>query len=265
MKNLRELFDLYSVEGDVGVEVEVESKGNELFRPVDHYWRIEGDGSLRGNAAEYVLMQPCKINEVKDRLDYLSNSIKESGAKIDYSFRAGVHIHVNVQELNIKQMITFASVYFILEECLVDWCGEDRVGNHFCLRACDAEYVIDFVSNVVNSGFYDDFMRDEVRYASLNFTAIPKYGSLEFRALATEEDFSRIEKWAKILHHIKMKSLEYEIPQDILYDFSVQGPEGWARSLLGDYFQEIENVGGVEQKLINGMRLAQDLIYQSGV
>src|SRR5690554_4898477 len=118
---IRKLMRLPETQGDVGVEIEVE--GSNLPRTGEH-WIVTQDGSLRGESCEYVLRQPLSLPETKEALAYLSRRYEETGAEIADSPRCGVHIHVNCQELTIIQLYNFMTLYLILEDLLVRWCGE---------------------------------------------------------------------------------------------------------------------------------------------
>lgn len=250
--------------GEIGIEVEMEGRG-ELWLAGDgiNSWSQHHDGSLRGNAAEYVLTQPVVREQVKPELDLLKKNLDFYGYTIKDSIRAGVHVHVNVGDLSFTQVLAFACTYFVLEIPLVNWCGPNRVGNHFCLRAIDAEFLVDHIIQTYNMADFNNFNTDAIRYASLNFKSLPRYGSLEFRALQTSPDFSVIEDWVKALCNIKDHSLNYKHPREIIDEFSKYSPQEWAELVLKDKFHLIANQPELTQDLMKGMRIAQDIAYFS--
>ncbi len=93
-------------------------------------------------AKQWSMRRPVEPAEAYKALATLSHSFQENGSQIEDSGRAGVHVHVNCQELNIIQLYNFITLYLIFEDSLVKWCGPDRVGNLFCLRAKDAEWLL---------------------------------------------------------------------------------------------------------------------------
>ena len=114
------LFDGEDVEGEVGIEIEVE--GQDLPHVVSRYWRTERDGSLKAaEAFEYVLKRPVPRADVKKVLTSLEKKWKSNNAIINDSFRAGVHVHINVRDLTTTQMVTFATLYYIFEETLLNY------------------------------------------------------------------------------------------------------------------------------------------------
>lgn len=188
--------------GDIGVEIEVE--GKRLPR-LDKYWRNEHDGSLRGEEnMEYVLQKPGTLKEVREALDYLDNAYKKNKSVVDDTVRAGVHIHVNCQELTMCQLYSFFCVYMILEEMLVKFCGEHREGNLFCLRIKDADYTLSCIRRaMLTKDFRQIFHNDDLRYSAMNVKALGDYGSLEFRTMRGTRDLDLIYTWAEILFNLR--------------------------------------------------------------
>lgn len=263
-KTVQQIFGLPAKSGDVGIEIEAEARNCNPFPTHDLPvgWNPTHDNSLRGISIEYVLNQPVKIDKVEDRIMSLQEAIKNNGTKVTYTYRAGVHVHINCQKLTMKQVLVFAALYYSIEEVLVEWCGSDRVGNFFCLRARDAEGVLDYVGSVYGNGQNPTHLaNDAIRYAALNFCALPKYGSLEFRSLATTPDFEDIVKWATLLYNLREKSKEFESIPSILERFSMASPTEWLQEVLGDFYEDIKGQKDLELKVWEGIRFAQDLLF----
>lgn len=226
-----EAFGKKLVNGDVGIEIEVE--GTRL--PTQDnltMWRVERDGSLRGNSSEYVLKGPMTIGRARaalNELDYVYN-IKRTD--VYDSVRAGVHVHINVQGLTIKQLFNYVVAYILLEETLVSWCGPSRKGNLFCLRTIDADYIVPFIKAALQNKRFNMFNDDEIRYCSINLKALTNYGSLEFRAMHGTRDLSRVLCWTETLLNIREVSKEYANPVQIVEEF-FNNPYKVARELIG--------------------------------
>lgn len=262
-KTIRQIFGFNKTEGDVGIEIECEANAGPYF-PGDNLpipWVATHDGSLRGISVEYVMSQPVNINKVGSCVMDLQKTIALKGTNIKYSFRAGTHIHVNCQELTPTQVILFACLYYSLENVLVDWCGDDRVGNLFCLRVRDAEGVLPYVGRAFKEGKLARLADNSIRYASLNYCALAKYGSLEFRAMATEPDFSRIVLWAEMLLHLREVSLQFDSIQTMLERFSMTSPEQWCEDILGGFYPQVKDQKDIGPKVWEGVRYAQDFLF----
>ena len=242
---------------DCGVEIELETMGDNPFPSVrNSVWRKETDGSLRGNYSVEYVSRPMSVDEVGKQVGKITSALEKSGTTIDYTYRAGVHVHMNCQELTMDEVLKIACLYYILEEPLTRWCGPDRVGNYNCLRAIDAEGVIEKVKYAYT---YEDWsalgVRD-IRYAALNYNSLQKYGTLEFRAKSSNEDLSDIETWVKMLFRLKEKALQFETPREILDVFSVKGWEEFSKDVLGEYYDIISPRA---TEFDESMWLAQDL------
>jgi len=255
-----DIFGFSQIKGEVGVEVEVEASNvipsQDYFKS---YWQRMHDGSLRGNdTAEFIFIEP-KTEEVSYRaINYLSKRLKDFNTNVLDSVRAGVHVHINVREMNLTQLWTFVTCYYVLEELLTDWCGDGRQGNHFCLRAKDAEFVIHKVVHIIRNNDLGEFNAESVRYAALNFNSLRKFGTLEFRALRTPQDFSKINSWVKTLLNIKRNSHLFTNPRSVVENFSINGEETFLNAVLGD---EAKLFGNDRMILRGGVRIAQEIAY----
>lgn len=260
MKTVFDVMGLrHKVSGDVGIEIEVEGSNLPIC---EEYWNNEKDGSLKGlETAEYVLRKPTDLDGVVIALEYLSEMYKACGTKVDDTVRAGVHIHINCQKLTMVQLYTFMTVYLVLENVLVRWCGPSREGNLFCLRASDAEGVLTVAREAaISKKFRACMFSDDIRYASMNMKALGNYGSLEFRAMRGTDNFNLIYKWASILYGLKEFSKNINKPIEVIEQFSVLGPTGFMKWALGDNYDEL-SCEDEEKLLWEGARNAQDIAF----
>lgn len=265
---LRELYmydKLYPVEREVGIEIEMEGAGLSIGE--NRYWNQCLDHSLRGRESmEYVTRGPVEIQKVGTRLKNLKKAL--AAARLNPSDRCGVHIHLNCQHFTVRQILNFMFLYLMVEEILVAYCGEGREGNLFCLRSCDAEAFIDrMIEAKEKNDLYPLVKRgNDLRYSSINPAAIKKFGSLEFRALRTPDDILDVEEWAKILHRLKHVSENYEEPLSFIEHYSGQGDEKFFRDIFGEFSEVLlKKVPDAYQKLLNGIRITQDIAYAEAV
>lgn len=256
MVKIAEMYSLRNKKGEIGIEIEME--GMDLAVPEGGYWNGVGDGSLRGESLEYVLRNPIGRDEVSKALSELETLLTHS--ELHPSGRCGVHIHFNVQQYGFKDVITFAVLYLIFEELLVKWCGQHREGNLFCLRAKDAEYLIYALIEAVKTGNFNIIANDNFRYASVNFAAIPKYGSLEFRSMNTPKDFQNIVTWVQLLLRVKDTAKEFNDPRALVEATSMQGTVPFARAVFGDMLDVLE-CPNMDRIIMDGVRRVQDIVY----
>lgn len=261
MKTVMEVFGIplgHRVPGDVGVEIEVEGRN---LPGGDKWWRRDADGSLRGeDSAEYVLHKPVTLDQLKIALKSLSLNYKQANSRVDESVRAGVHVHINVQDMSIVQVYNFITLYLVFEELLTKYCGKSREGNLFCLRATDAEFLIEALCTAAQKQRFRQLISDDLRYAAVNVKALGTYGSLEFRAMRSTKDFDVIQTWAEILVRLREVAKGYFEPTDIINGFSEGEASGFMDKVLGPY-AEIFKEGDYKKALVRGMRTAQDVAF----
>lgn len=255
---IRDIFPLKEQAGDVGVEVEVE--GTNLPQLNYGLWRTTNDPSLKGGkeAYEYVMVKPVKITDLRQVLDTFEASFAD--AKVDNSIYAGIHIHVNVQQLTAKQLMSYLVSFFVLEELLVHWCGNTRKGNHFCLRSSDAEYLIHYIRQMVVEDRLHIHNKDTLRYSAANLESLSKYGSIEFRCLNSTIKADRIYTWCQVLNNMLVQSQTYPSPDAIMTDIAVNGNLAFVTKMLGvnaKYFL----TDGWEDAIQDGISRAQDIAF----
>lgn len=259
----KELMIRKAEHGDIGLEIEVEGFNLPVCKS---YWRNEKDGSLKGEESmEYVLARPGSLDDILKALHYLEEKYVSTNARVDDSVRAGVHVHINCQKLTMTQLYNFITVYLLLENLLVRWCGEYREGNLFCLRACDAEWML-FVLRMAaldpKKKFKDRFHKDDLRYASMNLKALGDYGSLEFRAMRGTRNLNLIYSWAETLYNLREFACTFETPNQIIEQFSIGGVNNFLERALGKNMKMFtSNCKDYADLVWSGMRNAQDVAY----
>jgi len=252
---VRERVDVRVQRGEVGIEIEVE--GSRLVGVDNEFWRTEHDGSLRGESAEFVLKSPVPRRRVVEALESLSAHFRNNNCQVEESPRAGTHIHINVQEMEISEMFAFLTAYLCFEEVLVKWCGESRYGNLFCLTASQAEGALERAITAARSNILHRLHTDQVRYGSCNLKAVSQYGSLEFRSMRGTTDVGVISKWVRMLLCLKDYAAG-KTPYDITHNYSVMGPQDFFNAVLGEFRDDLNPS---TQDLVTGMRNAQEISY----
>lgn len=225
MKNIREIFGLNKTSGLFGVEVEVEGRGLKfLDHNVDGPWKTEADGSLRGGfpegCCEYVLHKPIPFGRVKPALEFLGKALDEA-KEVNFSFRTSVHVHYNVQEYSAVQVMNMIYTYILIEGAMMNFCGEERINNRFCLRVRDAEGIIPILQQGFGDGLQSFRLVNEnaARYSALNICSLMKYGSLEFRGMHGTSDINKLMTWITAINYIGEYAKEKANPSEIYNQF----------------------------------------------
>lgn len=194
----------------VGIEVEVEFEKsyNEYF---EYYWNNSEDNSLKWNGREFI-SKPIRIIEAKDALSFLFENINKSNPI--FTQRTSIHVHINVRDLTVEQLLLFIMVYFIFEKLLYKFSG-GRDNNHFCIPLTDIDFIYWF-RNIKSKLQNIDFQNLNLnKYSGLNL--IPAFnkkdikGTFEFRHMAGNNNINLIYNWIKIIGRIKYisKKLDY--------------------------------------------------------
>lgn len=247
----------------IGVEIEVE--GTNIPKAIFQNWILHDDGSLRGtDNAEYVLREPMSRGKVEAALDYLEGQFRDAGTRLDRdSDRTSVHIHLNVQDRTWAEIMTFWTLWTIVEDLSYELCGPERRGNLFCLRVKDCEGLITSARINIESGSHP-FQSQDYRYAGCNLTSIFKFGSLEFRGMHGTVDKTEILTWIDFLMLCLNASLVFDNPQEVVSKFSVVGVDNFLEEVLRltpGMIRILKANGDWRGMLWEGMRLAQDIAW----
>ena len=263
MKKLYELLHKHPTPGVFGVEIEVE--GERLCAPT-RGWRCTQDGSLRGRypdqACEYVFEKPETLSTSVCMIHQLASEMKNTGSNLNFSFRTSTHVHVNVQHLTYPQFLTFLYTSVLLENVLMNFCGEERVNNRFCLRVQDAEFYVEHLKKIFSST--DEAFRiveDVLRYSAINIGSVPKYGSVEFRGMRGTLDKDVLIPWLKTLYAIREFAVNQNSPHNVHDLFVKSSPEQFVREIVGDELFNIINYPGLKNDVRKSFSLSIELAY----
>lgn len=258
--NILNILKCREQRGDIGIEIEMEADHMPHPDDVGPKWKLERDGSLRGESGEFVLRTPVSEDKLDEVFENLSDILVKSGTKVRPTYRAGVHVHINVQDLTPRQLITFITLYFMFEEVLLSYCDKSRTGNHFCMRMSDASYLLLALTEAITSEDLTRLNDENLRYAALNVTSLFKYGSIEFRALESTRDFDKIKTWSRILYRLKEFSKTVGKPTDVLGLASEQGFVSFGKAVFGDFYAPFSKFM-TEEAIQTGVRNIQFAAY----
>lgn len=217
--------------GSIGLELEVEGRGLRLGEghfdglrasKTRAYWVPHEDGSLRNGGREFVLSTPCNVDEVDELLKGLFKVIEANAGVIENTNRCSTHVHINVGGLKINQMTSVIALWYMLEDALINWCGEARKANHFCLALSDCSSTLQAWRNYLQTGKRPQ--AEGLKYSALNVLPIWKFGSLEFRCGPPAHEPTMPSLWSRFLAAmVEYASETYTNPMDIASAVSENG------------------------------------------
>ena len=247
-------------DGVYGIELELE--GGPLPNQFPDAWAAVHDGSIKG--IEYVLRKPLSRKDTESALDLLWASMRDAKTKLKPSNRCSTHVHINVQKMTQFDLFKFLTLYYVVEEVLLTYCGANRHGNLFCVGADEDEGQITRLRNMLIDGggkYVAQYYGQEDRYAALNLVALKKFGSLEFRQFPMTEEPAKLLKWLDILDQLFKRASQYETPDMVLHDLSANGLDYFFDTTFAGTLSRNEIAGDTLEMLKDGMRRVQDMVY----
>lgn len=241
MRVIDKLPHLDRKDGVFGIEIEAEGANLQIAR--NPYWKMEQDGSLRNNpeCCEYVFKLPMSFADSMLAIDYLNDQHKANGTILNWSYRCSTHVHVNMLEEEITTVLRLAYIYYIFENLLVKWSGNEREGNRFCLRLQDSYEISQTIANTFSQPL-EHIDENRIRYAAFNLASLRKYGSVEFRSLSGTTDKVRLEKWLTMLNSLLEAARIEQSVSDIFFnsreDLNAYGKKVFGEALFSELYYE---------------------------
>lgn len=210
-------------EGLFGYELEVE--GDNLPIRIDG-WKTAKDGSLRGESAEYILLEPSSLEGTIKSFETLVSKLVKPATKLSFSYRTSTHVHVNMLKFTKPQIQAFFYLSHLVEDVLVNYCAPNRKGNRFCLRTKDAEWKVEQFKEWLAKNGFGALSQEHLKYSAINIATLMHYGSMEFRSLHGTVDKEVVTPWLNVLKNIhdiaaivpvkEMEDIVKKSPMDIL-------------------------------------------------
>lgn len=259
----------------LGVEFECEGAANEVRNGLPRvewagYWAQHEERSLRDGGLELAFVEPLFG---RDALTAIEGLCKHAIAKRwKTSTRTGLHVHVDIRDLEVPQLLGLCILYAIYEKAIYRWVGDNRDYNIFCLPWYKAEGGVMEAAEVLRGALKNNdedhgqlihASQKYERYAGFNLNAISKFGSVEWRQLKTTYNFNRILDWINIL--LAFKQATFRVPTSdgaILRDVELYGATQFGRSILGPQFNLL-NYPELEEDVQNfGLPTAHELVRE---
>lgn len=204
----------------IGLEHEYEGvKENSLPKHTfADFWTQHEEGSLKDSGAEYVFATPMFGIDAYNAIEWLVAHAKASKWKC--TKRTGIHVHLDVRDLEAPQLAGLSIIYAAVEPILYHWVGDGRDASHFCIPLYRADEALLGACSIIRSALQDakddgrtalGLAEEYQRYAGFNLQALHKFGSIEFRQLQTTHDLDRIVDWINIIMSLKATALK--LPQ----------------------------------------------------
>lgn len=244
----------------LGVEVEMEGvrRGN-LHEEIQAWWKIKDDGSLRNNGTEFCFLAPYRGRDIITAIDVL---FKHKQDDWDPSIRCGIHVHLDVRNLDFDQLAALATLYTCLESPIFHFAGEARKRNHFCLpwnSATEISTSLYQLAHAVEEDVVKAALGRFHKYSALNFESINRFGTVEFRQLPSTTDAARVLRWCNIVLAMKKYVLyNAQTPSAVFRSIS-DNPVGLLFSVFGEHANEMM-YDGIELDIAQAIDFAHTIV-----
>jgi len=259
-------------EGTYGIEIEAESLKKQPFKmghgDVDKdsftFWDVKKDDSLRNYGNEFVLKAPVPYETIPEVLEEFAEKTKKISF-IQDSISTSVHVHINMLPETWTTMGNLLTIYMFVENLLIEYSGEYRRNNLFCLpirsvphiqKVCNT--IFQFV-NEKNYNFRRALDVEQIKYAALNLSTLYRFGSVEFRSFRGVTDIDVIKTWVDIVHAMLVYSRQNITPPVIMDAYKERGNE-LLREIFGSAWKYLDHPDK-EKLLRSNLWYASTLAY----
>jgi hypothetical protein len=238
-----------------GLEVELENCVYPEEMVISGMTRTD-DGSLRNCGQEFIL-KPMTYSNVAQVLGSFwgRNNINS----IHVSERCSVHVHVNCQDLTFDQLAPILLLYQVMEPLFFTWVGDERDKNIFCVPWSETLITANSLATVRTS------FRDWYKYTALNLRPLHDQGTIEFRHLGGQKDFTRILTWmcfiGCLFAYCEDKTL-MDVEQEVLALNSNSFYLGTLNKVFKQWAMELIQLPQYEQALEKGVLAAKYCVLQ---
>jgi hypothetical protein len=176
--------------------------------PANEFWAIKEDGSLRNGGAEYVT-PPLKDQEIACAVPLLFDQMLPKTA--DFSARTSIHVHLNVRDWSMGDILKLMLVYAPFEKLLYKYAGAERYKNNFCVPIQETKLPI-VLSNYLANGDFGGLLGGWAKYSGLNLLPIKVFGTVEYRHMRGHRDTDHLLTWINILQrmHIYARNEDFK-------------------------------------------------------
>lgn len=176
----------------LGVELELEGftarSLEEATRHLHPLWTTTQDGSLRNGGVEFITNGGLGGEQLYAAFERVASLLER--INYDASWRCSTHMHINMRDFTVNQVVRFMLVYAACEPVLFAHCGKFRYSSNFCVPIADS---LPFHKKLI-SRLYDNVVKSRtaaqhtVKYTAMNFQPLfgdgrsrPALGTVEFR------------------------------------------------------------------------------------
>ena len=195
-----------------------------MARDKSGYFQIHDDGSLRDQGVEIVTSGDGLWGEdLTLAFSLMEKAIMDTtkqygaGGTPVCNYRTGFHVHLDVRDLEEKELHNLLMLYCVLERPIFNFVGKDRYNSNFCVPWLRSDAQFDVLKDIElidekTVGRIGVKIKQLQRYSALNCQSIYKFGTLEFRhmenALEDIGDQRAQKAFVRLIMHLKRLAVE---------------------------------------------------------
>src|SRR3990167_10439677 len=216
----------------VGVEVEVENVLSIDPGLLLCFWDMTEDGSLRNNGREFRTWA-CPLLYMEPALRQLFYGLNSD---IDFSKRCSIHVHIDVRQLTLEQLVGMMLTYTAVENLLFRFASLERRRNIFCVPVTETRLLTSTWSDPINMlmGINQVWQK----YSALNMLPIQKFGTIEFRQMPGTANVKQLLIWIDLLSRLRVYA--YKTPlKTIIETISSLNTSSRYKQFVESVFEEL--------------------------
>lgn len=201
----------------IGLELETENcgfnsaetwrRGAKIFN-----YKVETDGSLRGNAYEFISLPMRSDHALAATTGFWEWAEMKP---TNYTDRCSVHVHANCTDMTLAQVSSLALLYTVVEEILFEFVGANRDTNIYCIPWNQCRQHLNLVNNFLTDT--STVLRRWNKYTALNLIPLATQGTVEFRHMHGMADPEKLKTWLNIIGALMSNAKTTEL-KDLITD-----------------------------------------------
>ena len=231
-----------------GLEIESEGiRGTAGLHPT--LWSQKSDGSLRGNHRLECVTPPLsgpRLQEAIEQYGFMASRALEP-----FSWRCSTHIHMNCLNLTPRQVGALILLTYVADNYFYAAGDEARRCNYNCRPASllipMAEFLGELARNCHRGALQKAWQiltpprgsAGEPRYVGMNWWALRKFGTIEFRHFPATRDTEQLFRWVRMCGRLYKAATVHNTVMKVL-TLSQQGPQIFGETVFGSDWNRMQ-------------------------
>lgn len=222
-KNIEQLPKIIDIDSAIGIEVEAEDVHERLVIHPICGWTVVNDPSLRNGGREFISL-PSTPKAARHLIAALWAAFRKTPP--DFSWRTSIHIHLNMRNEKVSQVVSNILLYILFEDSLFAFVGNDRRQSNFCVPVQETNMAPHLSTLLSGDENLPTVISAWSKYTALNIRPISLNdhgghgdegisggkGTIEFRHLEGTSDCVKVINWINLLlciqRYSRMTSIE---------------------------------------------------------